>query len=126
VAFCAYVPSDAYYEVPCGCGKKWCFTCSEDDHRPSTCRQVGAWNSKGSDSDMTEMYIRANTKKCPKCKTEIIKDEGCSHMKCTQCAFHFCCTTNANNLCPSVWLPFVCLGFSSYFSCLIDLFLGSL
>ena len=89
-AFCAYVPTDSYHEVPCGCGQRWCFTCGEEDHRPAICSQVTAWNTKANDLDLTAMYIRANTKKCPQCQLEIVKDEGCAHMKCTQCGFHFC------------------------------------
>lgn len=90
MAYCAYVATDSYKEVPCSCGARWCFTCGEDDHRPAACSQVRAWNNKAGDSDLTAMYIRANTKKCPRCSLEIIKDEGCQHMKCTQCAHHFC------------------------------------
>jgi hypothetical protein len=36
------------------------------------------------------MYLRAHTKKCPQCRLEIAKDEGCAHMVCSQCAHHFC------------------------------------
>mmetsp|Transcript_109675 Transcript_109675/g.318727 ORF Transcript_109675/g.318727 Transcript_109675/m.318727 type:complete len:392 (+) Transcript_109675:904-2079(+) len=36
------------------------------------------------------MYIRANTKNCPKCNQQIQKDEGCQHMRCTKCNYHFC------------------------------------
>ena len=44
--------------------------------------QVKKWNDKGADQDLTAMYIRANTKKCPLCALEITKDGGCAHMKC--------------------------------------------
>ena len=84
------MPTDCYHEVGCECGSKWCFTCGEEDHRPATCEHVKAWADKASDADLSAMYIKANTKKCPKCALEIIKDEGCAHMKCTQCAHHFC------------------------------------
>ena len=53
-------------------------------------RQVKKWDDKGADQDLTAMYIRANTKRCPMCQLEIIKDEGCAHMKCSQCGHHFC------------------------------------
>merc|ERR1712185_389243 len=90
VAFAAFPPSDTYTDVACSCGSKWCFNCSAEDHRPANCAQVKKWEDKGADQDLTAMYIRANTKKCPMCALEITKDEGCAHMKCSQCGHHFC------------------------------------
>lgn len=34
--------------------------------------------------------MKLNTKPCPKCKTAIEKNNGCMHMNCTNCNFHFC------------------------------------
>uniref|UniRef100_A0A7S2R436 RBR-type E3 ubiquitin transferase n=1 Tax=Rhizochromulina marina TaxID=1034831 RepID=A0A7S2R436_9STRA len=90
VAHGKFVQDDIYSEVACRCGSRWCFNCKADDHRPATCLQVKAWNDKGNSQDLTEMYIKANTKRCPKCHLEIIKDEGCAHMRCSQCDYHFC------------------------------------
>jgi len=84
------VPDDVYSEVACTCGTRWCFNCKADDHRPATCLQVKSWNDKSNDQDLTDMFIKANTKRCPKCQLKIIKDEGCAHMRCTQCGYHFC------------------------------------
>lgn len=35
-------------------------------------------------------YINRNTKKCPGCKVNIEKNEGCNHMTCRQCKHEFC------------------------------------
>ena len=35
-------------------------------------------------------YIRLNCKPCPKCKTNIEKNQGCQHMTCRKCMHEFC------------------------------------
>ncbi|OHS95882.1 hypothetical protein TRFO_10293 [Tritrichomonas foetus] len=35
-------------------------------------------------------YIKQITKKCPKCKTPIMRNEGCNQMTCSRCNFQFC------------------------------------
>jgi len=35
-------------------------------------------------------WLRANTKKCPKCGVNIEKNQGCMHMRCTKCRHEFC------------------------------------
>ena len=35
-------------------------------------------------------WIKANTKKCPKCGNTINKDAGCQHMTCDRCRHQFC------------------------------------
>merc|ERR1712072_1092761 len=41
---------------------------------------------------LSEAFVNNNTKKCPKCKVSILKNEGCNHMECRQCNHHFCWT----------------------------------
>ena len=36
------------------------------------------------------LWIAANTKKCPKCKTATEKNEGCNHMTCKRCRYEYC------------------------------------
>merc|ERR1719238_513968 len=80
-----------YPEVTCGsCVKRWCFNCTEEPHRPANCDQVLAWKEKGDDSDLTALWIKANTKKCPRCNKVINKDAGCQHMTCDRCKHQFC------------------------------------
>ena len=42
-----------------------------------------------SDSE-TAKYIKANTKKCPKCQTPIEKNGGCNHITCRHCRYQWC------------------------------------
>ena len=35
-------------------------------------------------------WIKANTKKCPRCNKVINKDAGCQHMTCDRCKHQFC------------------------------------
>jgi len=81
----------SYPEVTCaGCSKRWCFQCREEPHRPATCEQVLAWKEKTNETDLTSLWIKANTKKCPKCDHVINKDAGCQHMTCDRCHHQFC------------------------------------
>eukprot|EP00553_Chaetoceros_curvisetus_P004583 CAMPEP_0204618916 /NCGR_PEP_ID=MMETSP0717-20131115/5421_1 /ASSEMBLY_ACC=CAM_ASM_000666 /TAXON_ID=230516 /ORGANISM="Chaetoceros curvisetus" /LENGTH=398 /DNA_ID=CAMNT_0051632775 /DNA_START=218 /DNA_END=1414 /DNA_ORIENTATION=+ len=44
-------------------------------------------NDTGHDS---AKWVLGYTKKCPKCKWRIQKNQGCSHMRCRQCGHEFC------------------------------------
>jgi len=35
-------------------------------------------------------YILENGQRCPNCQTGVERSEGCFHMKCFNCATHFC------------------------------------
>uniref|UniRef100_A0A8R1Z9X3 RBR-type E3 ubiquitin transferase n=1 Tax=Pristionchus pacificus TaxID=54126 RepID=A0A8R1Z9X3_PRIPA len=37
-----------------------------------------------------DKWLLENSKKCPKCKTDIEKNNGCNKMKCSKCATAFC------------------------------------
>ena len=39
---------------------------------------------------LNDMWIKKNTKKCPDCKTDIEKNQGCMHMTCRNCRNEFC------------------------------------
>ena len=44
----------------------------------------------GDDCDNSNLWLKVNTKKCPKCKTNIEKNSGCMHMTCQKCRHEFC------------------------------------
>ncbi len=95
--------------VRCDCGKRFCFTCSLDDHRPCSCEQLKQWTIKCRDDSETYNWLTSNTKACPKCKTSIEKNGGCNHMTCKNgaCKHEFCW------VCTGSWKDHA----NSYYSC---------
>ena len=73
--------------VGCLCGHVFCFRCSGDDHRPCSCKMWRNWKNKhdGGDDSLNDQLIATITRKCTKCGTNIQKNGGCNHVKCTQC-----------------------------------------
>ena len=61
-------------EVKCLCGNEFCFLCSKEQHLPSSCDEVSDWAAKENDESDSLVWIKANTKKCPKCNTSIEKN----------------------------------------------------
>lgn len=80
-------------EIRCTCSFVWCWACGDEAHRPADCRTVNQWNIKNSAESENISWIRANTKKCPKCHKPIEKNQGCNHMICSKaggCGHEFC------------------------------------
>lgn len=70
-----------------------CWVCAEEAHRPAGCKTVSEWNVKNHAESENISWIRANTKKCPKCHRAIEKNQGCNHMVCSKaggCGHEFC------------------------------------
>jgi len=89
---CEYQGVDAY-EIRCGCSFLSCWACGEEAHSPASCKTVHQWNIKNSAESENISWIRANTKKCPKCHKPIEKNQGCNHMVCSKaggCGHEFC------------------------------------
>lgn len=89
---CEYQGSDQF-EIRCPCQFIWCWSCGEESHRPADCKTVMQWNIKNSAESENIGWIRANTKKCPKCHKPIEKNQGCNHMVCSKaggCGHEFC------------------------------------
>mmetsp|Transcript_74615 Transcript_74615/g.207394 ORF Transcript_74615/g.207394 Transcript_74615/m.207394 type:complete len:559 (+) Transcript_74615:186-1862(+) len=89
---CEYLGVDQC-EIKCACSFTWCWACGEESHRPADCKTVNAWNIKNSAESENISWIRANTKKCPKCHKPIEKNQGCNHMVCSKaggCGHEFC------------------------------------
>ena len=76
--------------VRCSCSNPFCFKCGDEAHEPCSCTQLQAWIEKCQNDSETANWIVANTKKCPKCNTNIEKNQGCNHMSCKLCTYQFC------------------------------------
>lgn len=94
---CSYIieyPGGGRTDITCICGHKFCFNCGEEAHRPASCEDVEKWMEKNSAESENVTWIIANTKKCPKCRKPIEKNQGCNHMTCHKnvggCGHEFC------------------------------------
>ncbi|TKR96382.1 hypothetical protein L596_010405 [Steinernema carpocapsae] len=88
-----WVPNEWFTQaVECSCGKQFCFNCYGDRHEPVNCYFLRKWMLKQEDDSETLNWISANTKTCPKCRTQIEKNGGCIHMTCrlASCKHEFC------------------------------------
>ncbi|KAH6803041.1 RING/U-box superfamily protein [Perilla frutescens var. frutescens] len=79
----------ATYDVVCDCGYKFCWRCTEEQHRPVGCDKVAKWAEKNSSEAENNAWILAYTKPCPRCNKQIEKNQGCNHMTC-KCGYEFC------------------------------------
>ncbi|EAR85511.2 IBR domain protein (macronuclear) [Tetrahymena thermophila SB210] len=80
--------------LKCKCSKGYfCSSCKEDAHLPCSCSMLKTWmeliQGKNQDS-LNTIWFQLNTKPCPRCKVLIEKNQGCMHMNCKNCNFHFC------------------------------------
>jgi ariadne-1 len=62
----------------------------EEEHQPTHCKQVEKWNEKEKSDSENLTWIKANCKPCPKCFSNIEKNQGCMHMTCRSCKHDFC------------------------------------
>lgn len=79
--------------LPVGCrcgGGTWCSRCGREWHAPVSCADVERWEEKCASESETGSWLAVHTKPCPRCRTRIEKNQGCNHMRCTQCGYHFC------------------------------------
>jgi hypothetical protein len=82
----------AQQNASCHCGTPVCLRCKGESHEPLNCKMYKSW-----DDQITKIYDKLNylwkldnTKKCPGCKANIQKNEGCNYMQCAKCKFKFC------------------------------------
>ncbi|EMF09551.1 uncharacterized protein SEPMUDRAFT_92347 [Sphaerulina musiva SO2202] len=77
------------------CQCRYCILCEVVMHEGETCgdyqlrvrKQPGAHKKHETAS---RKYLKAHSKKCPKCTIHIQKNHGCDHMTCNLCHHEFC------------------------------------
>jgi hypothetical protein len=76
-------PDTATLSCP-SCFSEVCAECGEDVHEDVSCEQVRLENDRREQERLTEEYIRGQIeiKRCPSCRTPIIKNNGCNHITC--------------------------------------------
>ncbi|XWS24310.1 hypothetical protein CRYUN_Cryun28dG0090300 [Craigia yunnanensis] len=86
-----FVAGSQNFDVSCLCSHSFCWNCTQEAHSPVDRETVTKWMSKNNSEAENVNYILAFTKPCPKCKRQIEKNMGCSHMTCrAPCYFEFC------------------------------------
>ncbi|KAJ8607806.1 hypothetical protein CTAYLR_009889 [Chrysophaeum taylorii] len=76
-----------------GCGALRCGSCGADTHLGTPCAAFRKFEeSRGllDDEEASALYLRRNTRPCPKCAASIEKNGGCLHMRCWRCKHSFC------------------------------------
>ena len=111
------VPVSLSKEIKCDCGSIFCFQCLEESHIPCDCEMAKLWKEstkeKGSGEDF--VWMKENTKNCPKCGINIEKNQGCNHMCCQKkaggCGFEFCW------VCLGPWNSHEIVNLDSFYKC---------
>lgn len=91
-----WYPDLTSIDVFCECGTAFCFYCEKDAHVPVECYYLQMFSDKLKEgeeegvSNNSDLWVRVNSKNCPKCKSPIEKNAGCMHMTCYNCKYEFC------------------------------------
>jgi len=85
-----FVPRKELSDITCRCGHVYCIKCLNPGHRPAPCDIADLWLEKATSEAENMQWILARTKKCPKCRVPIEKNQGCNHMNCQSCRHQFC------------------------------------
>ena len=68
-------------KINCECGYDFCAYCKEPWHEK---------NCNEANRNLKAYFRKRKSKWCPKCWVRIEKNEGCNHMKCSNCGTDFC------------------------------------
>jgi len=83
--------TDEISDVECKeCDYVYCVRCNSPGHRPCPCDVADCWVQKATSEAENMQWILAKTKKCPRCRVPIEKNQGCNHMTCRNCRHEFC------------------------------------
>jgi ankyrin repeat protein len=104
-----YDPHYFHHEVEPMRAHRFCFSCGDARaHWPLECDKLDSWKAEVAkymldvegesmgDEDFNaiaqKIWMKANTRPCPKCQAPIEKAEGCNHMICSNptCSHEFC------------------------------------
>ncbi|KAJ4837687.1 hypothetical protein Tsubulata_013497, partial [Turnera subulata] len=85
-----FAGEDINFDVTCRCFTTFCWSCSQEGHRPVDCETVKKWILKNNAESENVKYIVEYCKPCPNCRKPIEKADGCMMMQCTQCDQLFC------------------------------------
>ena len=69
------------------CKTSFCFGCRQEPHVPAQCGDFETWQKIFGSS---EFWVAKHSKPCPRCGVPIEKNQGCNHIRCSQCQFDFC------------------------------------
>ena len=111
------VQNNSAKEIKCQCGTVFCFSCLEESHIPCDCEMTKQWKefTKETGSGEDFIWIKDNTKNCPKCNQPIEKNQGCNHMTCQRkaggCGYEFCW------VCMGSWNAHTITSLNSFYNC---------
>lgn len=73
------------------CNYEFCFNCSKQFHPGKTCEEADSFSLiEGAKNLRLKLWMKFNTKNCPRCKAPTQKRSGCNHMTCAHCRFEWC------------------------------------
>ena len=74
------------------CKTNICKRCNKFFHEQNNCENYNykLSNEEDEDKDFIKYIKQHNVKKCPNCKSQIEKNDGCNHMTCQNCKHEFC------------------------------------
>ena len=76
----------------CKCGNINCLRCGQAGHQPLNCEMYKEWMDSLDEmlNKLNNSWKKKFSKKCPECKVDIQKNQGCMHMTCASCRYEFC------------------------------------
>ena len=72
--------------------KKWqCLSCKTPWHHKMSCEQYqNSLQKEKISTGLDNLQLEGKLQACPKCDAKYEKTYGCDHIKCRNCATHFC------------------------------------